>query len=197
MLSHLLKEGRIVTLKKAAQVREQLLTAKQKKLIVQFSRPFEPGTFDGYVIGVGPAFFLLASLNDGFEFDQYALLRLADIRHLECPAEHAEFYKKVRKLRGDKFPARIKIDLTDTLSILDSVNTSLVTLHREQVDPDTCRIGYILSRSNTALVLLEIEPGAKWATEPTYIRINQITRIDLPGPYERALLLAGGDPQIP
>jgi hypothetical protein len=187
----------MATSKKAAHVREQLLTAKQKKLVVQFSRPFEPGTFTGYAIDVGPAFFLLASLNDGFEFEQYACLRLADVRHLESPAKRAKFYTKVRQLRGDKLPLKIKINLADRISILDSVHRSLVTVHREQVDPDTCKIGYMLSRSKTVLELLEIHPDAQWESEPTYVQINQITRIDLPGRYERALLSAGGEPQIP
>ena len=182
---------------KSARVREQLLAAKQKKWIVQFSRPFEPGTFTGYVIDIGPKFFLLASFDDGFEFEEYTLLRIVDIRRLECPANYTQFYAKVRQLRGDKPPARIKIDLADTLSILDSLHNSLVTLHRELVDPDTCEIGYMLSRGKTVVELLEIDPNAQWESEPTYLQINQLTRIDLPGPYEKALLLAGGKPQFP
>ena len=98
---------------------------------------------------------------------------------------------------GDTLPPKIKINLADRISILDSVYKSVVTLHREQLDPDTCKIGYILSRSKTVVELLEIDPDATWESEPTYLEINQITRIDLPGPYEHALLLAGGEPQFP
>jgi hypothetical protein len=181
---------------KAANVRKQLLTAKQKKLIVNFRRPFEPGTFTGYVIGVGPAFFLLASLGEGFEFEQYTCLRIADIRGIECPAEHTLFYTKVRELRRDKFPFKLKVNLADRISILDSLHRSLVTLYREQVDPNACNIGYLLSRSKTVVQLVEINPDAKWESEPSYFPINQITRIDMPGPYERALLSVGGEPRI-
>ena len=130
----------------------QLLTAKQQRLIVQFSRPFEPGTFAGYVIDVGPAFFLFASLDDGFVFDNYICLRLVDVRRLECPAKHAQFYAKVRKLRGDKFPRKIKVDLADRISILDSVNRSLVTLHRKQVNPDTCKSRSVHTKNHRARV---------------------------------------------
>src|SRR6266702_4686887 len=184
----------MATSTKSARVREKLLTARQKKLIIQFSRPFEPGTFSGYVIDVGPAFFLLAALNDGFEFEHYTCLRLADVRGLECPAKHTQFYSKVRQVRGDEMPAKIKINLADAASILDSVRNSLVTIHREKVEPDICNIGYMLYRDKAIVELLEIDSDAQWESKPTYFRINQITRIDLPGPYERALLSVGGEP---
>jgi hypothetical protein len=91
-------------------------------------------------------------------------------------------------------PPRIRVDLSDISTFLHSVSKSLLTIHREQISPDTCEIGYALSSSDTVLEFLEIGPGAVWDSEPTYLRLNQITRIDLPGPYERALLLVGGDP---
>ena len=43
--------------------------------------------------------------------------------------------------------------------------------------------------------MLEIDPSAQWETEPTYYRLKEITRIDLPGPYENALLAVGGYPE--
>jgi len=181
---------------KAAKIRERLVGAQRDKLIVQFARPFEPGTLAGYVIDVGPKLFLVALLGDDFNFAQYSCIRITDVRRLECPARYADFYNKVRRLRGDKMPPRIRVDLTEISSFVGSQSQSLLTIHREQTSPDTCEIGYALSMSNTALEFLEIGPGATWDSEPTYLRLNQITRIDLPGPYERALLLVGGQPRI-
>ena len=173
---------------------ESLLHAKQKKLIVNFSRPFEPGTFTGYVLDVAPKFFLLASLNEALEFEHYTCLRVADVRSLQLPAKYAAFYTKARKLRGDKIPKRIKVDLTDAGSILRSLASSVVTVHLEQVAPDTCNIGVVTGAGKNDFELREIQPGARWSKRPTYHRLKEITRIDLPGPYERALLLVGGPP---
>ena len=181
---------------KTTKIREQLLTAKHKKLVVKFGRPYEQRNFTGYVLDVGSGFFLLASLGEGLEFEQFTCLKIADIRHLQCPAANARFYTKVRKLRGDKLPAKPKADLTDQVSVLDSLHRSLVTIYREQVNPNACHIGYVLSRSKTVVQLFEIDPDAAWETEPSYYRINQITRIDLPGPYEQALLAVGGEPRL-
>jgi hypothetical protein len=71
----------------------QLREAQIKKLIIQFSRPFEEGSFIGYVIEIGAKFFLLAFLDDGLAFKQYSCLRIADIRNLEVPAKRESFYQ--------------------------------------------------------------------------------------------------------
>ena len=174
-----------------------LRTAQRKKLIIKFARPFEPGTFTGYVLGVGPKFFLFASLSDGFEFEQYSCLRISDVRQLELPAKQAAFYTAVRKIRNDEMPPKIKVNLTDASSILHSTHHSLLTIYREQIDPGVCSIGKIMSFDKTYLKFLEIDPDAEWDSAPSYYRLNQITRIDLPGPYEKALLLIGGEPLLP
>jgi hypothetical protein len=171
---------------------KKLLHAKQQKLIVNFSRRFEPGTFTGYVLDVGLKFFLLASLNEALEFEQYTCLRVADVRTLRVPAKYAAFYTKARKLRGDKMPKRIKVDLTGASSILRSFAPSLVTIHFENVAPDSCNIGIATSDNGIDFELWQIRPDAKWEKRPTYFRLDEITRVDLPGPYERTLLLVGG-----
>jgi len=173
---------------------ESLLHAKQKKQIVRFSRPFEPGTFLGYVLDVAPKFFLFASLSEAFEFEQYTCLHVADVRSLQLPAKYAEFYSKARKLRGDKMPKRIKVDLTNASSILASFAPSVVTIHFERVTPDSCNIGIATGAGGNDFEFWNIGPDAKWYKQPEYFRLNEITRIDLPGPYERALLLVGGPP---
>ena len=75
----------------------QLREAKSRKFIIQFSRPFEPGTFTGYVMDVRPKFFLLASLDDAIQFEQYTCLRIADIRRLEAPAKRDHSTKQLAK----------------------------------------------------------------------------------------------------
>jgi len=181
--------------KREEKLRERLMQAQEKKSIISFSRGFEPGSFTGYVMALGPKFFVLASLDDGFKFENYVCLRIRDIEDLEAPAKYEAFYNDVRRLRGDKFPPSPKLDLTSAASILYSARKSLVTIHREKLNPDTCVIGYGLSDNAKILEFLEIGPDAKWDETPSYLRIKDITRIDLPGPYEEALLLVGGKPE--
>jgi hypothetical protein len=177
----------------SSNVEARLRDAQQKKLIIQFARPFEPGTFAGYVMDVGSKFFLLAVLSDGFEFEQYSVLRIADVRRLESPAKRESFYKAVRKIRGDKMPKKMRVDLTNQSSILRSLGPRLVTIHFENITTDSCNIGIVTSDNGIDFEIFEIDSHAKWSAKPVYFRLNEITRIDLPGPYEKALLLAGGE----
>ena len=180
---------------KISEVATELRNALKKKLIVQFSRPFEPGTFVGYVMGVGPKFFVLASFGDGFAFEQFVCLRMKDVRRLECPAKRTAFYAAARRLRGDKLPRTPKLDLTDISSILHAAAPSLLAIHREKIDPDVCHIGFCLSDNKKFVELIEIDPDAQWESAASYYRLKDITRVDLPGPYEKALLAVGGYPE--
>jgi hypothetical protein len=181
--------------RKLSEIRESLDRSLRKKWVVQFARPFESGTLSGYVLGVGSEFFLLGLLNDGFEFQQYVCVRLKDVRRLEAPANRTRFYQKVRKLRGDKIPKRLALDLTNSASMVRSAMPSVLTIYQEKVRPGTCVIGYAVSTDDKNLEFLTIDPDAEWDSKPGYYRFKDITRIDLPGPYEQALLLAGGYPK--
>jgi hypothetical protein len=182
---------------KRQHVLEQLEAALKDTSIIQFSRPFEQGTLCGYVQSIGTKFFLFALLNDGFEFVSHTCLRIRDVKDLQAPAKHEAFYKAVRKKRHDKAPPKIDVDLTDAASILRTLHPSVVTIHREKIRPGKCIIGRTMYDDGPDFEFLEISPDAKWETKPTYYRLKEITRIDLPGLYEKALLLVGGEPKFP
>jgi hypothetical protein len=72
----------------------------------------------------------------------------------------------------------------------------LVTIHREQVDPDVCCIGQVQGVSRGRVSLLEIGPDAVWEDTPEEYRIKEITRVNFGGDYEDALHLVGGEPSV-
>jgi hypothetical protein len=186
-----------MTKHKREEVRKLLEVAIKSRTIIQFWRPYDQGSTCGYVQSIGEKFFLLAELGDGAEFLSHTCLCIQDVRKLQAPAKHEAFYKAVRQKRGDKAPLKIKVDLTSSASILRTLHPSVVTIHREKVAHDTCIIGRTMNDNGTDFEFLEIAPGAEWESKPSYFRLKQITRIDLPGPYEKALLLVGGEPTFP
>jgi hypothetical protein len=143
-----------------------LRTAHQQKLIIQFTRPFEQGTMCGYVMDVGRKFFVLASFGHGFELEQFSCLRIKDVRKLESPAKRAAFYATARKLRGDKFPRKPKLDLTDIVTLVRSTHPWVIAIHREKIDPTVCHIGYGLSDNKKFIEMLEIDPDAHGKPSP-------------------------------
>ena len=73
----------------------------------------------------------------------------------------------------------------------------LVTIHREQVDPDVCWIGRVHGVNRGRVSLLEIGPDAAWGDTPEEYRIREITCVNFGGDYENALYLVGGEPPVP
>ncbi|HEY7402677.1 MAG TPA: hypothetical protein VIB39_04100 [Candidatus Angelobacter sp.] len=165
-------------------------------MFVKFYRPFEPGSFEGYVLDVGPQFFLLAVVNDEFWFNGFACLRIADVRRLQAPAKYAAFAEAVLNKRGEWLAEKPKIDLSNISNLLRTANDAfpLITIHRERIDADVCHIGRVATINNSTVFLLEIGPDAVWDRELCSYRLREITRVDFGGGYEEALHLVGGLP---
>jgi hypothetical protein len=174
---------------------EQLEDALRRKRLVRFSRPFEDGHADGYVLDIGERWFLLALVGDGIRLNGFQCFRLQDVRDLEVPNPHARFYEAALKKRGEQRPRRPRVDLS-LEELLRSANRAfpLVTIHTEEDDPDVCWIGRVVGLNRATLTLLQIDPDATWGEEPRRHRLRDITRVDFGGAYEEALYLVGGDP---
>ena len=170
-------------------LKSELARAHRERLLVRFTRPFEGGSFRGYVLDVGPRFFLLLTIgDDGVRFNGFSCLRLVDVRRLNVPHKYAFFIVAAQKKLKEKPPRRPKIAVGDLESLLISANHKfpLVTIHREKVDPDICHIGRILDVKRGRVSMLEIGPDAFWDKKPTSYRLAEITRVDFGGQYEEA-----------
>jgi hypothetical protein len=174
------------------------LRATHSQEIVKFWSPFEEGSTTGYVLDIGPEFFLLLLIDDDMRFNGFQCLRLRDVRKLQAPAEHASFYEAALRARNESIEKKPRVRLDNVSEILRSANKAfpLVTIHREKVNPDVCHIGRITRIDESKILLLEIDPDAVWDTEPTEYRLKEITRVDFGGGYEEALFLVGGAPKI-
>ena len=172
----------------------QLKLAKRRRLLVRFRRPLEPGTVNGYVLDIGPEFFLLALISDGIRPNGFQCFRLTDIRRLRVPDKYAQFHEEVLKKREIKFPKKPLVSVRSLPNLLLSANKAfpLVTIHREKAEPSTCEIGRVVEVRKGSVTLLEIGPGAIWDERLRTYRLNQITRVDFGGDYENALHLVGG-----
>jgi len=172
-----------------------LQRALRTKQLVKFTRPFEPGSVDGYVLAIGPQFFLLALVDD-VRFNGFQCLRISDVRGLQVPAKYAAFVESALKVRGERMLRKPRLQLASLEELLWSANRAfpLVTIHREKVDPDVCHIGRITALQNNHVSLLEIGPDALWDKEISEYSLKEITRVDFGGDYEEALHLVGGAP---
>src|SRR5579864_7666959 len=138
------------------QKRSQLAVACRKKIPVKFTRPFEQGSVNGYVIDIGPQFFLIALVSDGIRFNGFQCFRLSDVRSLQSPSKYATFAEAALKKRGERIPQKPRVDISSLSTLLQTASRAfpLVTIHREHVDADVCQIGHVVNLSNGRVSLL-------------------------------------------
>lgn len=163
---------------------------------MRFSRRFEEPKVHGYVLDIGPKFFLLALVSDRIWFDGFECFRIADIRKLR-PDPYERFAEQALKKRGEKRPRKPGVSLKNIRELLLTAGRAfpLVTIHREAIDPDVCWIGRILEVTPEIVKILEVDPDAVWEDQPREYRLSEITHVNFGGDYEDALYLVGGEPR--
>ncbi|MGA2809675.1 MAG: hypothetical protein ABSE87_16220 [Terracidiphilus sp.] len=174
----------------------KLVEALCDKTLVKFWNPYDSGSTQGYVLDIGPHFFLLGLIGGEIRFNGFQCLRLSDVRRLQVPDPYSDFIVAALRKRGESIKRKPNINLQSLPELLWSANRlfPLVTIHRERVKPDTCEIGRVIDIGKAQVSLLEIGPDAVWEEEPTDIPLREITRVDFGGGYEDALQLVGGNP---
>jgi len=174
----------------------QELASAPRKVLVRFSRPFDVGSTEGYILDAGAEFFLMALVDDTIHFDGFLCLRYKDIRKLQAPAKFETFIAAALKQRGERIakPPSVSLASISDLLLTAATNFPLVTIHREKADPEVCHIGRIAGLSKKQVALLEIGPDAIWHEAPTLYSLKEITQIGFGGGYEDALFLVGGEP---
>jgi len=163
--------------------------------LVRFGRRFESSDLHGYVLSVGPKFFLLQLIDDRITYDGFECLRISDVRRFR-PDPHAAFIESALRLRSPERPAAPNIDLQSIGAIVDSGSKlfPLVTIHCELDYPDECYIGRLTAIDRRAVTILPIDTNAKWEESVETYALARITRVGFDAHYENALHLVGGRP---
>jgi hypothetical protein len=161
---------------------------------VKFTRPLQDAPVYGYVLDIGPRFFLMAIVDDGIWFNGFSCFRLTDVRELQAPHDYAAFAEAALRTRGDRMPKNPRVSVASLEELLLSAGRAfaLGTIHREQVNPDVRQIGRVIGVAKGRVKLLQIGPDASWDDEPKVHRLSEITRVEFGGDYEIALQLVGG-----
>ena len=173
----------------------QLANAVRSRRFVRLERRFEDTPVRGYVLDVGPKFFMVALVSDRIWFDGFECFRVEDVRNV-TPDPYAVFVESALQKRRERMLKKPRLSVGSIEDLLLSARRvfPLVTIHREQVDPNACWIGRILGIEQGRVSMLEINPDATWEEKPHSYRLIEITRVNFGGDYETALHLVGGNP---
>jgi len=173
----------------------QLVTAMSNRQLVRFDWRFEDSPVRGYILDVGPKFFLLALVSDRIWFDGFECFRVGDVRGIR-PDPHGRFAESALRKRRERLPRKPRVSVKNLEELLVSAGSRFpqVTIHREGVDSGVCWIGRVLGVERKHVSLLGITPDATWEEKPESFRLSEITRVSFGGDYESALHLVGGHP---
>ncbi|MDJ0848300.1 MAG: hypothetical protein QNK04_07990 [Myxococcota bacterium] len=180
--------------------RALLESACADAMVVRITRgEFEDEGDLAYIGGLGNELMLLLCISKEIHFDGFAVVRIADVTHLDAPHDHADFVAEALRRRGESVATAPAVSL---LGMAAAVRTAgrifpLVTLFREEADSDVCHIGKVVEVGDERVHLVEIDPDARWDEETTAYRVSEVTRVDFGGRYEEALVLVGGEPPRP
>ncbi|MBJ7553082.1 hypothetical protein [Marinomonas spartinae] len=149
---------------------------------------------DGFVVDANEEMVLLQLVDDGVHLNGYQILFLEDISDFVHPAPFNDFQKRVLALRGEEVEDP-EVDLDDLAVLLIDISEEygLVTLHREEVEPDSCEIGRVVKADAVTYELEEIGSDARWFDDTFEYDLYDITRIEFGGAYEEALIMANDD----
>jgi hypothetical protein len=176
-------------------VRAQLEKAAVEQALVRVSRSIRRSDkIDGFVVGLGREWALLAVLDPNVHHNGYVALRLRHVSKIKRRGGPETFVGRAVAARGHWPPVVVDVDLD---SVADLIRTAaevapLVTLHIEQDDPDVCFIGRPLRYTRRSVHLLEITPQADWKADLSKWAVTDLTRVEFGGRYEEALALVGG-----
>lgn len=152
---------------------------------------------DGYVVGFGTKWTLLACLADDFTIDGHTAVRTRHIDRVQPYRQHEVATRRLTQ-RGHWPPSTVDPmpSLDDTASMLQGLAAHGPTLSVfvETHDPDVCFIGVPVEQTGRSLWLDEISATATWDDTTSRWRYRDITRVDVGGRYEAALVEAAGPP---
>ena len=158
--------------------------------LVAFRRRFRRADLiQGYVIGLGPVWVIVRRFHSDSAPLGICALRLADITAIR-PYAPEEFLKRACDALGYGPDLSPGLDPHSDTRLVSSLGRTfpLITVFNEDDDPQICSIGAVTQASGGRLRLREIGTDAKWDDVDTSYKTREITRVDVDGPYERALV---------
>ena len=178
-------------------MRAALACAQADSSLVRLSRSIRhTDPIDGFVVGTGHSWLLLAALDDNIYLNGYIALRIADISKIAVRGGPGTFVGRALAARGIWPPVGAEVDLDGTAGLVQSAArlARLVTVHVEKEDPGVCFIGRPMRISTRFIRLLEVGTEAEWEDRGRKWLISDVTRIDFGGGYEQALALIASAP---
>jgi len=157
------------------------------EMLKRIGRASSSDDLDGFVLGIGELWVLIATLSESIYIDGFALIPLGEIVDVEDRSDEMRFVQRALALQRSWPPPRpaVPIDLNDTAAMFKAIAATapVVTVFTERVDDDVCFIGVPRNITAESLMLREIRYDATWSVKPSTWSFAEITRIEFADRY--------------
>ncbi len=173
-----------------------LSEARDEASLVQVRTRYSDQPQSCFPIEVERDLVLFLTLDAGFHLDGMRVLRPRDLVECTSPHPHAKFVEEALRLRGEdeiELPA-LSIESMVTLLETSIQHLPVVGFYRDEIEPGVSRQGRVMEVDEQRALVLEVDDDALWASEPTIMKIEDLTRVDLGGARLEAFYLVAGEP---
>lgn len=174
------------------ELRLDLESARRRHRLVRVERTIVGAdVIDGYVVDLGTTWVLLSVLSNGAT-NGWVAVTISDIGSVQQAAGE-RFVRRTLEFQR-RWPASAPeraLALSGHAGALVESAASvfdLVTVYLERLDPLSCVIGRPMSSTRSCLHWQQMTPDASWDEELTHYDVSDITRVDIGGQYESALI---------
>src|SRR5262245_44793069 len=176
-------------------VKKDLATAARESMLVRVARSIRRSEkLDGFVVGIGREWVLLALLDPNIYLDGHTAVRIRDVAKVSRRGGPDTFVGRALAARGEWPPVAVDVNLDSVADLIRTASDAapLVTLHVEEYDTTVCFIGRPVRFGKRSVRMQEITPEATWRAQPTRWAFADVTRVEFGGRYEQALTIVGG-----
>ena len=169
--------------------------ARIKTPLVQLSRDQLDGDdqcFYGYLVAESRALIVLHLVSDRYDLDGYTVLRREHVDRLSQRFGRRPLVQRALALKGlGPVPPAAGLDLTSMATLIRSADAAypLIAIRDERVHATEFELGKLRLQSDDAFVIDRISTRATWDGETRRFRIDDVTRVDFDGEYERTLAM--------
>jgi len=179
-------------------VHARLLRAIDEQHIIRVERtPKFADRVDGFVVGVGEEWALLARSSDGGFFNGYVAFRVRDVKRIRRDKTFETTFAKTQPEWPPTQPQDVTLNSTSEVIEGLARGGALIGIQKEN-EREALWIGTLEELRKRVVYLHEVRPDATWHPAPLGYKLTAITAVEVGTHYLRGLVaIAGTGPVIP
>jgi len=176
-------------------IRRRLRAAQEASTLVRVDRrPRHGDRVDGFVVGVGRKWALVAATMDGGYFDGFVAFRIRDVQRIRKDRSFEGAFAKTRPEWPPVSPGSVDLDSTGAMLRTLAATAPMIGIEKEH-ERRALWIGRLVEAELGWLGLQEVRPDATWRKRVLWYELRAITKAMVRSHYLTGLDAIAGPPR--